>query len=88
MNIEFDAKQLSTWDIRVFERGGNENFVLHHERIGELGVPLDDIRSALGERFVLLEEFNPDGGAASEESMRVYFVCTTPADPGLTQAWS
>jgi SAM-dependent methyltransferase len=81
MNVECDGRTSSVWDIRVFEQFDDGRFRLHHERINELGVPLDDIRSALQGRFDVLGEHDPDDQPPSEESSRVYFVCrrTNPA---------
>ena len=49
-------------------------FRLHHERIGELGVPLARIHEALAPRFELLEATNTEGRPANDESDRAYFV--------------
>jgi SAM-dependent methyltransferase len=75
MNVEFDGRRSSVWDIRVFEQMDEARFRLHHERISELGVPLDDVRSALQERFDLVDEHDPDNRLASDESSRVFFMC-------------
>jgi SAM-dependent methyltransferase len=75
MDVEFDGHDRATWDIRVFERLHDQNFVMHHERIGELAVPLDQITAALQGHFDLLYEYDPGGGPATDDSGRVYFVC-------------
>jgi SAM-dependent methyltransferase len=62
------------WDVRIFERVKGDTFRLHHERIGELGVPLALIREALAPRFELLEATDTDGRPARDESDRAYFV--------------
>jgi SAM-dependent methyltransferase len=62
------------WDVRIFERVQDDQFRLHHERIGELGVPLARIHEALTPRFELLEATDTQGRPASDESDRAYFV--------------
>ncbi len=62
------------WDVRIFERVEGEEFRLHHERIGELGVPLARIHEALAPRFDLLEATSTDGRPATDDSDRAYFV--------------
>jgi hypothetical protein len=81
MNVEFDGHRSSVWDIRVFEQMDDGRFGLHHERISELGVPLDDIRSALQDRFKLIDEHDPDNLRPSDESSRVYFICRHTKPP-------
>lgn len=74
MNVEFDGHSLSQWDIRIFEHQYEDRFVLHHERIAELGVPLEQVRASLAPDFDLLEEFDPGGFTPNDESSRALFV--------------
>jgi SAM-dependent methyltransferase len=74
LDVEFDGEGLSQWDVRVFERRSDDHFTLCHERIVELGVPLDQVRSALNADFELVEETDPDGNPPTDESARAYFV--------------
>ena len=62
------------WDVRIFERVEGDQFRLHHERIGELGVPLARIHEALAPRFELLEATDTGGRPVNDESDRAYFV--------------
>jgi SAM-dependent methyltransferase len=62
------------WDVRIFERVKDNQFRLHHERIGELGVPLARIHEALTPRFELLEATDTQGRPANDESDRAYFA--------------
>jgi len=64
----------AVWHVRIAEhrRGG---VVLHHERIGELGVALARIEAALARDFVVLERCDDDGGEPSDESVRAYYAC-------------
>ena len=62
------------WDVRIFERVEGDQFRLHHERIGELGVPLARIHQALKPRFELLEATDTSGRPVNDESDRAYFV--------------
>ncbi len=64
---------LSEWDIRIFEHLGDAHYELHHEQIGELAVSLARIRSALSERFTLLEETSDSGEAPTDGSIKAYF---------------
>lgn len=74
MEVELDDEPLATWDIRVFEQRGAREYVLHHERIAELGVPLGDIKRALAPQFTLLDETDTQGDAPTDESSRALFV--------------
>jgi SAM-dependent methyltransferase len=68
-----DGCGMSQWDIRVFEDMGNGGYRLHHDRIGELGVDISHIRSALEERFHLLEIADERGGPADDDSAKAHF---------------
>jgi SAM-dependent methyltransferase len=74
MDVTPGGGNLSLWDVRIFEQVDGDQFRLHHERIPELGVPLTMIHEALTANFELLEAADPDGGRATDESSRVYFV--------------
>jgi SAM-dependent methyltransferase len=74
MNVEFDGIALSQWDIRIFERQGDRHFVLHHDRIAELAVPLVQVRNVLAADFELLVETDPAGDPPNDESARALFV--------------
>jgi len=65
---------LTDWDIRIFERLTATRFELHHERIGELGLPLDQVRRLVADRFELLEEVDEDGLPASDDSVKAYYA--------------
>jgi SAM-dependent methyltransferase len=71
---EPDEGWLSLWRTQIFERQDSGLFRLHDEQILELGVPLNQIRSALKARFELLTEESLDGSPVSDESDRVYFA--------------
>lgn len=74
MTVRADGQHLSLWETRIFERLHDDIYRLHHERIHELGVPLQQIRAALADRFDLLEQESLDGSTVSDESDRVFFV--------------
>jgi len=74
MTVRSEGAGLSMWETRIFERLDGDRYRLHHERIHELGVPLDDIRAALEDRFDLLEQESLDGSPVSDESDRIFFV--------------
>jgi SAM-dependent methyltransferase len=74
MDVDFDGVALSTWDIRVFEHEDDGRFTLHHERIIELGMSLDAIRSALSASFELVREYDDRAERPSDDSSRAYFV--------------
>ena len=65
---------LSEWDIRIFEHRGGGRFELHREVIGELGVSLSRIKSALEERYTLLEETSDSGESPTDSSVKAYFT--------------
>jgi SAM-dependent methyltransferase len=70
------------WDVRIFERVKDDQFRLHHERIGELGIPLARIHEALTPRFELLEATDTGGRPVNDESDRAYFVYRRRTAPG------
>ena len=74
MDVTAGEDGVFPWDVRIFERVEGETFRLHHERIGELGVPLARIHEALTPRFDLLEATNTEGRPANDDSDRAYFV--------------
>ncbi len=65
---------VSDWDFRVFERVTSSRYELHHERIGEIALPLDRVRQLLADGFDLLEEVDEDGLPATDESVKAYYV--------------
>jgi SAM-dependent methyltransferase len=73
MTVRPAAGPLSLWETRIFEQRADGLYRLHHEKIHELGVPLEQIRTALAGRFELLESQSLDGSPVSDESDRVFF---------------
>jgi SAM-dependent methyltransferase len=65
---------LTDWDVRIFERVTDTRFELHHERIGELALPLARVRELLADGFDLLEEVDEDGLAATDDSIKAYYA--------------
>jgi SAM-dependent methyltransferase len=74
MGVTMSAGHVATFDIEVFEHVAGNEFTLHRERIHELGVELEAIRSSLDGPFALLEEEDPDGRVPTDDSSRAYFV--------------
>ena len=74
MDVTRGAGGVFPWDVRIFERIEDDQFRLHHELIGELGVPLARIHEALTPRFELLEATDTQGRPANDESDRAYLV--------------
>jgi SAM-dependent methyltransferase len=74
MDVFFDAGD-TEWDVRIFENVGESQFLLHHERIGELGVSLARVRAALEPHFAILEEQDEDGLVATDDSAKAHFAC-------------
>ncbi len=62
------------WEVKIFERLEDDLFRLHHEKIFELGVPLDVIKSVLAVNFDLLDMTDTESGPVTDESDRVYFA--------------
>ncbi len=69
-----DGTGLSDWDIRIFERVTGTRFELHHERIGEMALPLARVRGLVADRFEILEEVDEDGLQATDDSVKAYYV--------------
>jgi SAM-dependent methyltransferase len=82
MDVTTGVAGVFPWDVRIFERVKDNEFRLHHERIGELGIPLARIHEALAPRFELLEATNTEGRPANDESDRAYFAYRHRAVPG------
>lgn len=74
INVEMASDDVSVWDIRVFERLDGDRFTLHHERISELGVELDQIRNAQSRYSDLVEQTDTVGGEPGDWSDRAHFV--------------
>jgi SAM-dependent methyltransferase len=70
-----EGNGMSNWDIRIFEQVGVDKFQLHREEIGELGVRLGRLRSALVQHFVVLDEVSESGGTPTDESVKAHFAC-------------
>jgi SAM-dependent methyltransferase len=65
---------LTDWDIRIFERVDGTRYELHHERIGELALPLAQVRALAADHFDLLEEVDEDGLQATDDSIKAYYA--------------
>ena len=65
---------VTDWDIRIFERVIGMRYELHHERIGELALPLERVRGLLSGSFELLEEVDEDGLPATDTSIKSYYA--------------
>ena len=69
-----DGLARTEWDIRIFERVTADRYELHHERIGELALPLERVRELVADRFDVLEELDDDGLAATDDSVKAYYA--------------
>jgi SAM-dependent methyltransferase len=69
-----DGSALTDWDVRIFERVTATRFELHHERIGELGLPLARLRQLVADGFEIVEECDEDGLQAADDSVKAYYV--------------
>ena len=69
-----DGVGVTDWDIRIFERVTATRYELHHERIGELALPLERVRGLLTGWFELLEEVDEDGLPATDTSIKAYYA--------------
>jgi SAM-dependent methyltransferase len=78
------SQVMSQWDVRIFEDLGSSRYHLHHEQIGELGVGLAHIASALEDRFTLLEQVDEHDHTPTDESMKAYFCLRRVPSPDLT----
>jgi SAM-dependent methyltransferase len=65
---------LTDWDIRIFEQVEGTRYELHHERIGELALPLERVRGLVADGFELLEEVDEDGLPATDASVKAYYA--------------
>jgi SAM-dependent methyltransferase len=74
MTVRSAGDRLSLWRTRIFEHQHADVYWLHDERIYELAIPLDQIRTALAGQFELLDEASLDGSPVSDDSDRVFFA--------------
>jgi SAM-dependent methyltransferase len=74
MDVSAGEGDQANWDIKIFEHTDGSRYELHHERIVQLGVPVDQLKEELAQRFTLLEEFDESGAAPTDESLRAFFV--------------
>jgi SAM-dependent methyltransferase len=65
---------VTDWDIRIFELVSGSRYELHHERIGELALPLERVRELVSDRFEVLEEVDEDGLSATDSSVKAYYA--------------
>jgi SAM-dependent methyltransferase len=70
----FDTNGMSYWDIRIFEYVGEAQYLLHHEVIAELGIPLDRLKASLESQFTLLEEMSDTVGRPTDDSVKAHFA--------------
>ena len=74
MDVRPGKDRITDWDIKIFEHIDGPRFDLHHELIGQLGVPLEMIKEELSPRFDLVEESDENGNAPTDGSSRAQFV--------------
>jgi hypothetical protein len=73
-DVEWLGCGSAIWHVWIEEHQADGGLVVHHERIGELGVELARIDAALAGDFMALERADDDGGAPSDDSVRAYFA--------------
>jgi len=77
-----DGVASTDWDIRIFApvtgtvtgTGAGAGYELHHERIGEIALPLERLRGLLSGWFDVCEEVDEDGLAATDTSIKAYYA--------------
>jgi len=74
MDVRPGEDGITDWDIKIFENIDGPRFELHHELIGQLGVPLEMIKRELSSRFDLVEESDENGNPPTDGSSRAHFV--------------
>jgi predicted TPR repeat methyltransferase len=74
MDVTFAEDGMSLWDIRIFEEVGESQYLRHHEQIGELGVSLSRLKTALEPRFALLNEASEVDGPPTDDSVKAHFA--------------
>jgi SAM-dependent methyltransferase len=74
MDVRPGRDGITDWEIKIFEHIDGPRFDLHHELIGQLGVPLEMIKNELSPRFDLVEESDENGISPTDGSSRAHFV--------------
>ena len=69
-----EGTTVSQWDIRIFECVAGTRYELHHERIGEIALPLAEVRRLVAGGFELLEEVDEYGLAAGDDSVKADYA--------------
>ena len=68
-HVEWIGDGRADWHVVI-----DEGAARHHERIGELAMPLTTIAAALAVDFEPIEAADEDGGPATDESVRAYLA--------------
>jgi SAM-dependent methyltransferase len=74
MDVRPGKDGVTDWDIKIFEHIAGPRFELHHELIGQLGVPLQMIKEELSPQFDLVEASDENGNPPTDGSSRAQFV--------------
>jgi SAM-dependent methyltransferase len=74
MKVDPPVDCISVWHVWIVERLPDGTLAGHHERIGELGVGLQQIEAALSEDFELLDLHDETGSEPDAWSERVHYA--------------
>lgn len=75
MDVTARPRNISNWNIKVFERTKDKRFLLHEENIQEASFPVRNIVSALDGHFRRIEIIDAERQRPSARSERLYFIC-------------
>jgi SAM-dependent methyltransferase len=69
------GRGIFVWEIRIFERVGDEAYRLHEEDIREISFPAERIKAALEKLFSRVWVYDASRSRPTANSERLHFVC-------------
>lgn len=64
------------WNVKIIEKQSNGDEVIHEENIKEQSFPIEKIKKSLEKIFNKITLLDQCGSQVSENSLRVYFICS------------
>ncbi|MBU1137092.1 class I SAM-dependent methyltransferase [Patescibacteria group bacterium] len=75
MDIRKEKKEITNWNIKIFERKKEDLYKLHIENIKEKSFPVERIIKTLKEIYSKIYVFDQKQKKPSKRTGRIYFVC-------------
>lgn len=75
MKVTNIGKNLTNWNLKVFEKKQPNNYFLTEEDVKEVSFPIKQVKTALMKKFKTIKLFDKNQKKPTKETSRVYFVC-------------